>query len=99
MLGARVSADLAASWTPNEVADRLRLEVAAPTVERMANSPDAQGRTVSAQAIYQCIHAPRGELATRGSTPPWRWPSNVNTNRHKGTVVPDHQPYLTTIAE
>ncbi|WP_341854556.1 hypothetical protein [Brachybacterium sp. GPGPB12] len=33
----------------------------------MANSPDAQGRTVSGEAIYQYIYAiPRGELAKRG---------------------------------
>ena len=36
---------------------------------------------------------------------PWQRPSNENTNRlyreylPKGTVIPDHQPYLTTIAE
>src|SRR5699024_1054781 len=46
VLKARVEADLAASWTPNEIAGRLRLEAADPTVGRMANSPDAQGRTV-----------------------------------------------------
>ena len=44
VLEARVNADLAASWMPNEIAGRLRLEAADPTVERMANSPDAQGR-------------------------------------------------------
>ncbi|WP_232012126.1 IS30 family transposase [Actinomyces slackii] len=37
--------------------------------------------------------------------PPWQRPSNENTNRRiraylpKGTVIPDHQPYLTGIAE
>lgn len=67
VLEARVSADLAASWTPNEIAGRLRLEAADPTVDRMANSPNAQGRTVSGEAIYQYIYAiPRGELAGRG---------------------------------
>ena len=36
---------------------------------------------------------------------PWQRPSNENTNRlyreylPKGTVIPDHQPYLTAIAE
>ena len=36
---------------------------------------------------------------------PWQRPSNENTNRlyreylPKGTVIPDHQPYLPTIAE
>lgn len=57
MLQARVGADLAASWTPNEIAGRLRLEAEDPTVERMANSPDARGRTVSGKAIYQYIYA------------------------------------------
>ncbi|WP_347041156.1 IS30 family transposase [Brachybacterium nesterenkovii] len=67
VLQARVNADLAASWTPNEIAGRLRLEATDPTVSRMANSPDAQGRTVSGEAIYQYIYAiPRGELARRG---------------------------------
>ena len=67
VLQARVDADLAASWTPNEIAGRLRLEAAAPTVERMANSPDARGQTVSGEAIYQYIYAlPKGELARRG---------------------------------
>ena len=60
-------ADLTASWTPNEIAGRLRLEATDPTVERMANSPDARGRTVSGEAIYQYIYAiPKGELARKG---------------------------------
>lgn len=67
VLQARVDADLAASWTPNEIAGRLRLEAADPTVDRMANSPDARGQTVSGEAIYQYIYAlPKGELARRG---------------------------------
>ena len=67
VLKASVEADLAASWTPNEIASRLRLEAADPTVGRMANSPDAQGRTVFGEAIYQYIYAiPKGELARRG---------------------------------
>ncbi len=62
-----MDADLAASWTPNEIAGRLRLEATDPTVERMANSPDARGRTVSGEAIYQYIYAiPKGELARKG---------------------------------
>ena len=62
-----MEADLAASWTPNEIAGRLRLEATDPTVERMANSPDARGRTVSGEAIYQYIYAiPKGELARKG---------------------------------
>ena len=67
VLQERVEAGLAASWTPNEIAGRLRLETAHPSVERMANSPDAQGRTVCGEAIYQYVYAiPRGELARRG---------------------------------
>lgn len=67
VLQARADADLAASCTPNEIAGHLRLEATDPTVGRMANSPDAQGRTVSGEAIYQYIYAlPRGELARRG---------------------------------
>src|SRR5699024_1237970 len=66
VLKARVEADLAASWTLNEIPGRLRLEASEPHVDRMANSPDAQGRTVSGEAIYQYIYAiPRGELARR----------------------------------
>lgn len=62
-----MEADLATSWTRNEIAGRLRLEAADPTVGSMANSPDAQGRTVSGEAIYQYIYAiPKGELARRG---------------------------------
>ena len=41
VLEARVNADFAASWTPNEIAGRLRLEAADPTVERMANGTAA----------------------------------------------------------
>lgn len=67
VLQARAEADLAASWTPNEIAGRLRLEATDPTAGRMANSPDVQGRTVSGEAIYQYIYAlPRGELARLG---------------------------------
>lgn len=61
VLQTRVEADLAASWTPNEIAGRSRLEAADPTAERMPNSPDAQGRTASAEAIDQYIDVmPRG---------------------------------------
>lgn len=68
-LQARVEADLIASWTPNEIAGRLRLEAADPTVERMGNSPDAAGRTVSGEAIYQYIYAiPKGELVRKASS-------------------------------
>ena len=69
MLQARLEADLAASWTPHAIAGRSRREAADPTVERMANSPDAQGRTVSAEAIYQYIYAmPAGSSHGGGSS-------------------------------
>nr|WP_245920757.1 helix-turn-helix domain-containing protein [Brachybacterium timonense] len=69
VLQARVEADLAASWTPKEIAGRLRLEAADPTVERMPNSPDARGRTVSAEAIYQYIDVmPRRSSHGAGSS-------------------------------
>ncbi|MGP5079991.1 IS30 family transposase [Brachybacterium alimentarium] len=67
VLQARVDADLAVSRTPNAIAGRLRLEASDPTVESMPNSPDAQGRTISGEAIYQYIYAlPRGVLAEKG---------------------------------
>lgn len=67
VLSARVRADLSRSRTPRQVAGRLRLEAADPTVERMSKSPDAQGRTVSHEAIYRWIYAlPKGELARTG---------------------------------
>ncbi len=64
VLAARVRADLLRSRTPRQIAGRLHLEAADPTVETMTHSPDAQGHTVSHEAIYRWIYAlPRGELA------------------------------------
>lgn len=63
----RVWADLKRSCTPRQIAGRLRLEATDATVGAMAKSPDAHGRTVSHEAIYQWIYAhPKGELAKEG---------------------------------
>lgn len=52
---------------PREIAGRLPLEAAEPTVETMSHSPAADGRTVSHEAIYRWIYAlPKGELAANG---------------------------------
>lgn len=67
VLAARVHADLRRSRTPRQIAGRLRLEATDSTVEVMAHSPAAQGRTVSHEAIYRWIYAlPKGELARSG---------------------------------
>ena len=66
VLSGRVRADLKASRTPRQIAGRLRLEAGGDTVETMDHSPDAQGRTVSHEAIYRWIYAlPKGELANQ----------------------------------
>lgn len=67
VLKARVLADLSRSRTPNQIAGRLQAEANEPTLGCVSNSPNAQGRTVSHEAIYQFIYAlPRGELAKHG---------------------------------
>lgn len=67
VLAARVRADLARSRTPRQIAGRLRLEATDASVETMTKSPDAEGRTVSHEAIYRWIYAlPKGELAKSG---------------------------------
>ena len=67
VLAARVKADLARSRTPRQIAGRLRLEANDASVETMKKSPDAEGRTVSHEAIYRWIYAlPKGELAKSG---------------------------------
>lgn len=67
VLATRVRADLARSRTPRQIAGRLRLEATDASVETMTKSPDAQGRTVSHEAIYRWIYAlPKGELAKSG---------------------------------
>ena len=67
VLAARVRADLRRSRTPRQIAGRLRLEAIDPSVETMTHSPDADGRTISHEAIYRWIYAlPKGELAKAG---------------------------------
>lgn len=67
VLQARVRADLFRSRTPRQIAGRLHLEATDPTVDTMTKSPDADGRTVSHEAIYRWIYAlPKGELAKSG---------------------------------
>lgn len=63
----RVRADLKRSRTPRQIAGRLRKESTDATVETMRNSPSAEGKTVSHEAIYRWIYAlPKGELAAHG---------------------------------
>ena len=67
VLAARVRADLKRSRTPRQIAGRLRLEAQDASVATMKHSPEAQGRTVSHEAIYRWIYAhPKGELAWSG---------------------------------
>lgn len=67
VLQERIRADLRRSRTPRQIAGRLRLESDDTTVDTMVHSPDAAGRTVSHEAIYQWIYAlPKGELAKAG---------------------------------
>lgn len=67
VLSARVREDLRRSRTPRQIAGRLHLEATDPTVETMTKSPDADGRTISHEAIYRWIYAlPKGELAKAG---------------------------------
>lgn len=67
VLAARVLADLRRSRTPRQIAGRLRLEAEDVTVGTMIYSPDAEGRTLSHEAIYRWIYAhPKGVLAREG---------------------------------
>lgn len=51
VLRARVLADLGRSRTPGQIAGRLRAEANDPTLGCVSNSIDADGRTVSHEAI------------------------------------------------
>ncbi|WP_315913809.1 IS30 family transposase [Arthrobacter sp. lap29] len=59
--------DLARSRAPRQIAGRLRLEATDASVETMTKSPDAEGHTVSHEAIYRWIYAlTKGELTKSG---------------------------------
>ncbi|QDQ96346.1 IS30 family transposase [Tomitella fengzijianii] len=63
----RVRTDLRHSRTPRQIAGRLHREATDDSVDTMVHSPDAGGRTISHEAIYQWIYAlPKGELAKSG---------------------------------
>ena len=67
VLRARVLADLGQSRTRRQIAGRLHLEARDEAVGLMSASPNAEGRTVSHEAIYRFIYAlPKGELAKHG---------------------------------
>lgn len=67
VLEARVRQDLRRSRTPRQIAGRLRAEAGDVTLEPLPGSVNAEGRTVSHEAIYQYIYAlPKGELAAAG---------------------------------
>ena len=54
--GDRVIADLSQGHTPRQISGRLR-EEACGTLPSMDTSPDAQGHTISHEAIYTWIYA------------------------------------------
>ncbi|MDJ0313886.1 hypothetical protein [Arthrobacter sp. H35-D1] len=55
VIAARVKANLARSRTSRQIAGRLHLEATDTSVETITKSPDAEGRTVSHEAIYRWI--------------------------------------------
>ena len=59
VLTARVLADLGQSRTPRQIAGRLRLEAADPTVGLMTGSLPAEGRVVSHEATLLCLSSGR----------------------------------------
>ena len=68
VLQARVLADLGRSCTPRQIAGRLQREATDVTVDTMNGSPDAEGRTVSHEAIYQYIsRSPRANSPSTAS--------------------------------
>ena len=70
----RVIADLSQGHTPRQISGRLR-EEACGTLPSMDTSPDAQGRTISHEAIYTWIYAhPKKTLIEHGvCLPSRRW--------------------------
>ena len=57
VLRSRVVSDLARGRTPRQISGRLKAE-ACGKVGTMADSPAADGRTISHEAIYTWIHTP-----------------------------------------
>ena len=70
----RVIADLSQGHTPRQISGRLRAE-ACGTLPSMDTSPDAQGHTISHEAIYTWIYAhPKKTLIEHGiCLPSRRW--------------------------
>lgn len=70
----RVIADLSQGHTPRQISGRLRAE-ACGTLPTMDTSPDAQGHTISHEAIYTWIYAhPKKTLIEHGiCLPSRRW--------------------------
>ena len=92
VLRRRVIADLSQGHTPRQISGRLRAE-ACGTLPSMDTSPDAQGHTISHEAIYTWIYAhPKKTLIEHGICLPSR------RYLPKGTPITSHQPYLDAIA-
>lgn len=74
VLRRRVIADLSQGRTPRQISGRLR-EEACCTLPSMDTSPDAQGYTISHEAIYTWIYAhPKKTLIEHGiCLPSRRW--------------------------
>ena len=74
VLRRRVIADLSQGHTPRQISGRLRAE-ACGTLPTMDTSPDAQGHTISHEAIYTWIYAhPKKTLIEHGiCLPSRRW--------------------------
>ena len=74
VLRRRVIADLSQGHTPRQISGRLR-EEACGTLPSMDTSPDAQGHTISHEAIYTWIYAhPKKTLIEHGiCLPSRRW--------------------------
>ena len=74
VLRRRVISDLSQGYTPRQISGRLRAE-ACGTLPSMDTSPNAQGHTISHEAIYTWIYAhPKKTLIEQGiCLPSRRW--------------------------
>ncbi len=88
VLQARILKDLGRSRTPGQIAGRWRAEAHDPTLECVSNSIDADGRTVSHEAIYQYIYALNrpAKPSPDCSTPTPLLP-RLDTTRSLGTTI------------